>query len=161
MNCDTGYSYANEEECFGVLEDPCGVLKKPTVNDQMFSVGPVDFGQEQEFLEDEQIRASASKLPSILGRLNPGDWSMATYIKPSGVLGTVPEHAVLYLCLMGDEDVQGSYVDYVLKSQLDSFSLWVKKGHTVFAFRGATVESGEFGISGDAIGSARFSGKHM
>jgi len=35
-------------------------------------------------------------------------------------------------------------VEYTLEDSLPSLSIWVKKGHTVFAVRGATVETGEF-----------------
>jgi len=162
MNCASDLAYANQEEAYAILETSCGTLKKPTTADRIYTVGPVDFGQERELLEDMQIRASASQLPSIRARLLTGDFSFTTYVKPSGVLGTAPEHAKLFRCLMGLETPDpGVKVEYTLQDQLDSLSFWCKKGHTVFAMRGATIESAEFTIAGDAIASIRWSGKFM
>jgi len=162
MNCASDFAYANQEQAFAVLEASCGTLTKPTINDRIYTVGPIDFGQERELLEDMQIRASASQLPSIKARLLTGDFSFETYVKPSGVLGTAPEHAKLFRCLMGLETATPvTKVEYTLQDQLDSITLWAKKGHTVFAMRGATIESAEFTIAGDAVASIRWSGKFM
>jgi len=161
-NCALNFAFANEEECFIVKETSCGSLKKPGADNRVYTVGPIDFTQEQEFLDDEQIRAGASRLSPIKGRKTPGDYSFNTYVKPSGTLGTAPEHDVLFDCLMGSKTVNaGTSVVYSLANQLDSFSLWVKKGHTVFAFRGATVQTAEFGVSGDAIAGISWSGNYM
>jgi hypothetical protein len=161
-NCALDFAFSNEEECFVAKETTCGTLVKPTASDRIFSVGPVEFSQEQEFLDDEQIRASASMLSPIKGRKNPGEWSMNTYVKPSGAPGTAPEHDVLYECAMGSKTITGgTSVEYELANQLDGFSLWVKKGHTVFAFRGTAVQSMEHGVSGDAIAGASWGGNYM
>lgn len=160
--CAPNFAYANEEEAFAILETSCGSLKKPTANDRMFTVGPVDFAQDQEFLEDEQIRATASRLSPIKGRKMPGDFSFDTYVKPSGTKGTEPEHKVLFYSLMGDKSVTpGVSVVYSLANQLESFSFWVKKGHTVFAFRGCAVESADFSIAGNAIAGVGWGNKYM
>lgn len=160
-NCALDFAYSNEEACYAVIETSCGTLKKPASANQLYTVGPVGFSQQRELLDDEQIRASASKFASIKARLNVGTFNARTYVKPSGVLGTPPEHRVFLRSLFGTEDQQASYVDYTLASQVDSFSLWVKKGHSVFAFRGAVMESGEFGIAGDAISGVNWGGKFM
>lgn len=159
--CATDFAFANEEECFIIEEDTCGTLKKPTTNDRAYTVGPVDFGQEWEFLDDEQIRAYASRFSPRKGRHTPGDYSFNTYVKPSGTYGTPPEHHVLFKCLMGEEDTSGATVIYKLASQLDSFSLWTKKGHTVFAMRGATAQGADFSVVGDAIAGVGWSGNYM
>lgn len=163
MNCATQFAYANEEECFAILEGSCGVLTKPSANDVIFTVGPVDIGQEQEKLDDEQIRPSASQYSRIKARKMPGEWSANGYCKPSGTYGVVPEHNVLFQCAMGKETAPGagSDVDYTLMNQLDSFTLWVKKGHTVFAARGATVNVAEFGVTGEEVSGISWSGNYM
>ena len=161
-NCALNFAFSNEEECFIKKEVSCGTLIKPTASDRIFSVGPVDFAQEQEFLDDEQIGASASMLGPIKGKKNPGDWGINTYVKPSGTLGTAPEHDVLYDCALGSKKVNaGTSVVYSLANQLDSFSCWVKKGHTVFAMRGIAIQGAEFGLSGDAISGISWSGNYM
>jgi len=161
-NCALDFAFSNEEECFILKETVCGTLVKPTTSDRIFSVGPVEFTQEQEFLDDEQVRPSASMLSKIKGRKNPGEWSMNTYVKPSGSPGTAPEHDVLYDCAMGEKTVNGgTSVVYSLANQLDAFSMWVKKGHTVYSFRGTAVQGMEHGVSGDAISGASWSGNYM
>lgn len=157
----TEIAYANQEELFVIAESASGQLKKPTSSDRMYSVGPVDFGQDQEFLDDEQIRASASRLSPIAGRMMPGEFSFDTYVKPSGTPATAPEHDALFEALMGNGAVAGQTYEYTLTNELPSFSVWVKKGHTVFAMRGATVESVDFAVSGDAIALISWSGKYM
>jgi len=154
-------AYANQEQMFAIAETTAGALKKPTATNRMYSVGPVDFGQDQEFLDDEQIRATASRLKQIAGRIMPGEYSFDTYVKPSGTLGTESEHDLLFRSLMGAGAIDGVNYSYTLTDELPSFSLWVKKGHSVFAFRGATVEGADFGISGDALSLISWSGKYM
>jgi len=154
-------AYANQEQMFAIAETTAGALKKPTATNRMYSVGPVDFGQDQEFLDDEQIRATASRLKQIAGRIMPGEYSFDSYVKPSGTLGTEPEHDLLFRSLMGAGAIDGVNYSYTLTNELPSFSLWVKKGHSVFAFRGATVEGADFGISGDALSLISWSGKYM
>ena len=157
----TEIAYANQEQMFAVLETTAGQLKKPAASNRMYSVGPVDFGQEGEFLEDEQIRETASQLPSILGRTMPGEFSFDTYVKPNGTPGQKPEHAALFEALMGAETEYGNRVEYTLALEVPSLSVWVKKGHTAYAFRGATIEGAGFGIAGDAISLISWSGKYM
>jgi hypothetical protein len=154
-------AYANQEQMFAVVEDLAGELKQPATSDRMYSVGPVDFSQDQEFLDDEQIRATASRLPPIAGRIMPGEFSFDTYVKPSGTVGTEPEHDALFYALMGGGGAGGGGYQYTLANELPSLSIWVKKGHTVFAFRGATIEAADFAVSGDAIALISWSGKYM
>lgn len=162
-NCALDFAFANEEQAFAIIEDTCGTLKKPTAaGDRLYTVGPTDFAQEGEFLEDGQVRASPSRFSAIKGRLTPGEWSCNTYVKPSGTVGTAPEHDVFFQALMGGAFAyHGSHWKYRLASQLDSFSYWVKKGHTVVAMRGVTVEEGVFGVAGEEIAGIAWSGKYM
>jgi len=154
-------AYANQEEMFAIAEDVSGQLKKPTASDRMYSVGPVDFAQDQEFLDDEQIRATASRLSPIAGRMMPGEFSFDSYVKPSGTPGDKPEHDVLFEALMGSGGAVDSTYVYTLANELPSLSVWVKKGHTVFAMRGATVEGADFSVAGDAIALISWTGKYM
>lgn len=160
--CAPNFAYANEEEAFAVLETSCGSLKKPANADQLFTVGPVDFTQDQEFLDDEQIRSTASRTSQIKGRKMIGDFSFDSYVKPSGALGTAPEHDILFESLLGTGTPNAgvSYV-YTLENQLESFSFWVKKGHTVYAFRGAVSETADFTIAGNAIAGIGWGCKYM
>jgi len=157
-------SLANEEQVFVKKETTEGSLVYPSASDLVLCAGPAEVAQEVEFLEDEQIRGGRSRLSYIKGRVNPGSWSLTTYVKPSGTKGTAPEADVLFECLLGQKQVNsGVSVVYSLisTSNLPSFSLWVKKGHTVFACEGATVNSAEFTISGGEIAQIAWSGQFM
>ena len=164
-NCALNFAFANEEESLIRLEGTCGTLIKPDIGHRIYTVGPVGFTQEQEFGDDEQVRSTASRFRQIKGRKMPGDWNFNSYVKPIGAVwaapGDEPEHDVLFECLTGSGAAGGGGYRYSLADQLSSFSLWTKKGHTVFAFRGATVEQAEFGISGDAIAGVGWTGKYM
>jgi len=161
-NCATRFAYANEEECFAIVETTCGTLKKPGASNRIYSTDPVKFKQEQNFDEDEQIRAGASQLAPIKGVKNPGDWSLDSYVKPSGAPGTAPEHDVLFQCALGAKATNaGVSVIYSLANQLDSFSLWTKKGHTVFSFRGCSVEQPVFNVPGGELAKINWSGQYM
>jgi len=164
-NCALNFAFANEEESLIKMESSCGTLIKPAITERIYTVGPVGFTQEQEFLDDEQVRSTASRFSPIKGRKMPGDWNFNSYVKPIGAVwaapGDEPEHDVLFECLMGAGAAGGGGYRYSLANQLSSFSLWTKKGHTVFAFRGVTVEQAEFGISGEAIAGVGWTGKYM
>ncbi len=160
-NCALDFAFANEEECFAVVEGACGSLTKPGVGDRIYSVGPVDIGQEREWLNDEQIRASASAFSRLRARKMPGEWNMNSYTKPSGSVGSAPEHDVLFQCAMGNGGAGGGGYQYTLANQLDSFSLWVKKGHTVFAARGTTVNVADFGVTAEEVSGISWSGQYM
>lgn len=161
-NCPSDLAYSNQEQCFIIKEDVCGTLKVPTTADRKFTVGPIDFSQERELIEDAQIRAAASQLPGIKARLLVGDYSFTTYVKPAGSLGTVPEQDPMLDAALGKSGPDpGVKVEYTLEDQLDSLSIWFKKGHTVFALRGAVVESLNFTVQGDQPGQLKFAGKFM
>jgi len=159
-NCASDFAYSNEEQVYVILEDVCGTLKKPTGANRLYGTKPCDFTQDQQFIDDEQIRSSASERSPIKGTKPPGTLGIGTYIKPSGTLGVAPEADVLLQCLMGKKATP-STVDYTLENQLDSFSAYVLKGHTMFAFRGVVVQSASFNIAGNAIGTIDFSCQFM
>lgn len=157
-------SMGNEEEIFVKKETTEGTLVYPTATDLVLAMGVSTIGQEPELIDDEQLRGMRSRLSPIKGRINIGEWSFITYVKPAGVLGTPPESDVLHECLFGTKQVNaGVSVVYGLDStsNLPSFSLWVKKGHTVFGAEGVTVNQGEFNIVGNEIGQISWSGQFM
>jgi len=97
----TEFALANQETLFVVAETTKGTLKVPAGANRVYSIEPVDLGQERELIEDAQIRAGASNLPSIKARLMVGEWSFSTYVKASGTKGTAPEADVLFTALLG------------------------------------------------------------
>lgn len=158
------FSLANEEKVFVKKETVEGTLVYPDSSNAVLVTAASGIGSEIEFIDDAQLRAGRSKLSPIKGRTHPGSWSMNTYLKPSGVEGTAPEADVLFECLMGKKTPDpGVKVTYSLDSSINlpSFSLWVKKGHTVFAMEGCTVNAADFGISGNEICTVGWSGNFM
>ena len=158
------FSLANEEEIFIKKEDPEGTLVYPGATDYLLAMGVSTFGQDDELLDDGQLRGGRSRLSPIKGRTHPGNWNYTTYVKPSGALGTAPEADVLFEGLFGKKTVnEGASVVYSLDASvnLPSHSLWVKKGHSIFAMEGCTTNVGEFAVSGSEIGQIAWSGQFM
>lgn len=160
--CTTDLSFSNQEQVFAVLEDVCGTLKLPSGSNRIYCTKAVTFDQSQSFQADEQIRASASELPSLKGAKAPGSTTLETYVKPSGTPGTAPEADILFRCALGTKTVDpGVSVVYSLANQLESLSLWVLKGSVMFAFRGCGIDSAGFNISGNAYGSVSWGLQYM
>lgn len=158
------FSLANEEELFVKKETTEGTLVYPVASNKILAVGAATTGQESEFLEDGQVRARRSRATPIKGRTNAGTWSFNTYVKPSGVLGTAPEADVLLECAMGKKTGGGAFpIVYAFDSttNLPSFSLWRKVGHTVFSMAGCTVNQAEFSVAGNEIAQIAWSGEFM
>ena len=156
------FSLANEEKVFVKKESPEGTLAYPTSANTVLVTGASALAQDIEFIDDAQLRSSRSKLSPIKGRTRPGEWSLTTYCKPSGTLGVAPEADPLFECLMGKKTTP-SGVLYGLDSSvnLGSCSIWVKKGHSVFALEGCTVNTATFNIAGGEIVSISWAGQFM
>lgn len=156
------FSLANEEQVFVKKESPEGTLVYPVPGDAVLITAASAIGAEIEFIDDEQLRGGRSKFSAIKGRTHPGEWSMNTYLKPSGTVGVAPETDVLFECLMGKKEIVTNVI-YSLDSSINlpSFSLWVKKGHAVFAMEGCTVNTAEFTIAGGEIVSVAWGGNFM
>jgi len=158
------FSLAQEEQIYVIKESNEGTLEYPAITDCVLAVGVSAFGQNIELIDDAQIRDTRTRFSAIKGRVHPGDWSFTTYVKPSGALGTAPEADVLYECLAGKKKVNaGVSVVYSSDSSINmpSFSLWVKKGHTVFCMWGCTVNVGEHTVTGAEIAQVAWSGQFM
>lgn len=163
------FALANEELLFAKKEDIEGTLIYPTDDDVVLAVGPATSNQEIEFLDDAQIRSRRSRLSQIKGRENPGAWNFTTYVKPSGTLGDPPEADVLFECALGkrlragDDGYDAGKVEYRLDStsNLPSFSLIRKVGHTIFFMAGCTVNVMEASVAGNEIAQVAWNGEFM
>ena len=154
--------YAKEESTPGTKVFPAGT-------DAIFLTGEGSFRQVRNFIPDAQRRATLSKVERIKSRLSPGEWSLPTYIKPSGSLGTAPECGQMLKGLFGLEMVNaGVDVQYTLagiSDTLPSFTIWFRLGHTVFCNMGCVVNSGDIAIKAgnddDSIVGITFNGFFM
>lgn len=158
------FAQANEEQLFVKKESVEGTLEYPGNNDALLAVGVAATNQEDEFLDDAQVRERRSRSTPIKARTNPGTWGCTTYVKPSGVPGTPPEADVLFECAMGSKNIYpGFRVEYTFDStsNLPSFSFWRKVGHTVYSMAGCTVNTMEITISGADIAQVVWGGEFM
>jgi hypothetical protein len=161
------FSLANEEQIFVKKETTEGTLVYPASTDTVLAVGAATSDQETEFLPDGQVRARRSRLSPIKGRTNPGAWNFTTYVKPYGTLGYAPETDVLLTCALGKRtpatDTPPTPIVYSLdsSSNLPSFSMLRKIGHTVFYMAGCTVNQAQFNVAGNDIANIAWSGQFM
>ena len=147
-------------------ESSLGTPTWPTANDAVLLTGDGVFRQERAFVEDEQKRLTLSKLGRVAGPYRPGEFTIPTYIKPSGSRGVAPVPAALLKGLFGKENVvSGTKVEYILAGiddDMPSFTMAFKYGHMVFYNFGCLVNQGSFpiraGTGADSIVGATFSG---
>ena len=145
----------------------------PAPTDAIFLIGEPNFKQARNFIPDAQRRATFSKVERLKSRLAPGEWSLSTYIKPSGSLGVAPECGQLLEGLFGYENVEeAACVEYLLCDPdasfpyvLPTYTLWYRLGHLVMCNAGCVVNSGDITIKAgnddDAIVGITFSGFFM
>ena len=146
-----------------------GTFEKPAASDAILVISDITGKQDRIFLEDAQKRQSLSRLGRVAGPYNPGEWSIATYIKPSGSLGTEPVGSVLLEALFGKKTVtSGTKVEYSLYTIDDSIitlSMIIKRGWETYFISGAFVDKGSFpikaGDGNDAIFQGTFSGQFL
>ncbi len=154
---------------FAKEETTPGTAIFPAATDAIFLTGEGSFKQQRGFLPDQQRRNTLSKVAQYKARLEPGEWSFPAYIKPCGTAGTAPECGHLLKGLFGKETVVGgTSVTYELlgpDSDLPTYSIWFRLGHTVFANLGCVVNSADVtvkaGNDDDSIVGITFSGNFM
>jgi hypothetical protein len=98
-----------EQEVFVIKETVAGTFVDPAGANAIFTISPATLDQPFELLEDQQYRNTRAEVPNILGRTQPGAFSLETYMKPSGTKGTGPAEDVLLDCLMGTKTATWSY----------------------------------------------------
>ena len=159
---------------FAKKETTPGTKEFPGTGDAIFLTGEPSFKQTRNFIPDAQRRATYSKVERIKARLSPGEWSLSTYIKPSGDKGVAPECGQLLEGLFGHEEVSASQkVEYLLKDPLitsfpfvlPTYTIWYRLGHTVFCNIGCVVNTGDITIKAgnddDSIVGITFGGFFM
>jgi len=103
MTVTNRLALAREQQVFVVEESVKGTMEEPVAADLVRVINAPAFNQNPEYFEDEQFRDTRSKQDRIRGRFLAGEWSLETYIKPSGVAGTPPETDTLLECALGDK----------------------------------------------------------
>lgn len=153
---------AREQEIFVIEETTKGTLIDPTAASLVIAAGYGSINQQPSFTNSLEIKNSRDVLERFADRTPPGSWSIPAYVRPSGSAGTAPDEGVLLKCLCGTETVTGgTSVAYTPALEKPSFSLWMKKGHTVFWARGCTVGSATIALSTTGGAMWNFSGQFM
>lgn len=138
---------ARQQELFVVPEVTKGTLVFPGVTDLVVAAGFGSINQQPTFTNSEEIINSRDVLDRFADRTPAGEWNFPTYVRPSGSAGTAPQEGTLLEAHCGLETVVGATsVTYTPALLKPSVSIWLRKGHTVFFARGATVASATIGI---------------
>lgn len=153
---------SREQEIFVTLETVRGTLAPPAASGFIVAAGDGSIRQQPSFTNSSEIRNSRDILDRFQDRTPPGDWSFSVYASPSGSKGVAPQEDTLMTCLFGTKTVNAATsVVYTLNTIKPSFSLWMKKSHTVFHASGATVGNGKTALATKDGTKIDFSGKFM
>lgn len=147
---------AIEQDCFCVPEVTKGTAVYPSAAAQrVITAGTADINQQANFSDSKEILNSLDLIERFQDQMGAGSWSVPMYLRPSGTAGTAPMGNVLLESLMGVETVVGgASVSYTQAVTKPSFSLWMKKSHTVFAAFGCCAEAGKLNFTNN--GGAKF-----
>ena len=140
---------ALDQNCFACLEVTKGTAVYPTAAaERVVTAGVAELNQQATFTDSEEINNTLDLLERFQDQLGAGTFTAPMYIRPSGTAGTAPMGGVLLQSLMGLETiVGGTSVTYEQATIKPSFTLWVKKAHTVFFGSGACCESGKLNFT--------------
>lgn len=134
---------ARQQVVFAVKETIRGVLAFPAAAAPLVvPAGYVDLSQNPSFTNSEEVRNSRDVLAQFQDATPAGSFSLPLYARPDGSAGNVPMGDVIFESLLGAKTVNaGSSVVYGPAMAKPSFSLWCRRGHTVFFAAGAVAES--------------------
>ncbi len=154
---------AIEQDCYAVLETTKGTAVFPTsASQRIITAGAADINQPASFSDSEEIANSLDLLERFQDQMGAGQWSVPMYLRPSGTAGTAPMGNVLLQSLMGLETiVVSTSVTYAQALVKPSFTLWMRKSHTVFFATGACCESGKLNFTNKGGSKFDLSGGFM
>ena len=154
---------AMQQTVFAVKETTKGTAVFPTLASQLIAAaGTFEINQQASFTDSDEINNTLDVLERFQDQVGAGSWKCPMYIRPSGAAGTAPMGKVLFESLMGVETTAASTsVTYSQATTKPSFTLWGKKGHTVFMASGACAEACKISFSNKGGAKAEFSGGFM
>ena len=153
---------ARQQVIFVKKETTAGTLVFPAGTDVVVAAGFGSMVQQPSFSDSDEIVNSRDIINRFQDKYPAGDWSFPVYARPSGTAGTAPSESVLMESLMGTKTVNANTsVVYTLATAKPSFSVWMKKGHTVFFASGATVGALKSSLETKGGHKLEFSGQFM
>jgi len=151
------------QDCFAVKETTKGTAVFPTAaTHRIVTAGTAEINQQATFSDSEEIANSLDILDRFQDQMGAGSFSVPMYLRPSGTAGTAPMGDILLESLMGvgtkDGTVKYSFTQATTKP---SFTLWIKKSHTVFFATGSCIESGTLNLTNQGGAKLDMSGGFM
>lgn len=131
-----------EAACWMKAESTVGTPVLPAATDALAIVGAATLNQQASYTDSEEVANSRSVLDQARDLVGAGEWSLSTYIRPSGSAGTAPCEALLWKGLLGSEAVVGATsVTYSPAIDLGSYTLVWRGSNVALYAIGATVNS--------------------
>jgi len=169
MSTDIGISRV--QVAFAVKETSTGTLAWPSASHQVLPAGDAVINQSPDFVNSEEKRDSLDVLDQFQAAMPAGSFTLPTYVRPGGSIGSDPQGSSLYESLLGEKTTaacanfatvtQTSAVLYRPATTAPSFSLWLKTDHFVQALSGCTVQQGVLSVSNEGAVKFEFSGQGM
>ena len=112
------------------------------------AAGPCTINQNPAFTDSPEIVDSRDVLERFSDMAPPGDFALSILARPYGIVGKAPMGDVLYESLMCKKTTNAG-VSVVHSQDLSkpSFSLWVKKSHSLFFASGCAVTTGKVSVT--------------
>ncbi|HCY86592.1 MAG TPA: hypothetical protein DHV36_15770 [Desulfobacteraceae bacterium] len=160
---DNNIARAFGQQCFVVKETTRGTLVFPSAAAELVkAAGYAEMNQQPSFSDSEEMEETLDVLDSFQDQAAEGSFSIPTYLRPSGTKGTAPMAGVLFESLQGVETVNASTdVQYTQATTKPSFSMWLKKDHTVFFGRGGCVSKASLSLGNKGGSKITFTGGFM
>jgi len=154
---------AMSQDCFCVKETTKGTAIYPTAaTERVVTAGTAEINQQASFSDSEEVVNSLDVMDRFQDQMGAGTWSVPIYIRTSGTKGTPPMGKILYESLMGLETiVTDTSVTYEQATTKPSFTIWMRKSHTVFYATGACTEAGKLNFTNKGGSKVDFSGGFM
>ncbi|MFH0825291.1 MAG: hypothetical protein V2B18_21275 [Pseudomonadota bacterium] len=128
---------------------------------EIISAGSASINQQPSFTDSPEIRNSRDVIDRFVDMFPAGEWSVPILSRPNGA-GNAPMGDVFFQSLFGSKATNaGVSVVYTQALEKPSFTLWTKRGHTVFFLTGATVGSAKRSLSNKGPALWEMSGQGM
>ncbi len=159
----TTLAKSREQKIFAVAETTIGTLAPPIAASQLIiGAGAAEVSQQPSFTDSPEIMNTRDTIERFEDMMPAGDWSIKMLARPSGTAGTVPQGSVILKSLFGTETpVEDTSITYSQAIEKPSFTLWVKRGHTVFFLTGCTCNKAEVEITNKGAVEFTLSGQGM
>ena len=154
---------AREQQVFTVTEAVRGVLAFP-VSDApiVVAAGYGEMSQQASTTNSEEIVNSRDIIGLFTDQTPAGTFSLPIYLRPAGTAGSVPMGHVLLTSLLGKQTTNtGTSVIYSPSLEKNSFSIWMKRSHTVFFARGAVADAAKMSVQNKGGAKIELSGQFL